>query len=293
MCNVHHLRESHELGMRLDADVELDLVPAYEPPAVRQHVQHRGALGRVLSGTRDHTRRDEFQRIREGQFGKVGRLPMRVQNGASSPMERLPEGRGDARFRGHRRTDGWWLVAGGWWGQAAENKQNASSTSSMASSFPSFASFPEPEEDAPKRSKEKKGRRKREREGGQRRERRKERKRSQSPSRSRSRSRSRERSSKHDRDGERRDKKRHREKDGERRWRPEDDEHDKARQDRVLAEGREPGSTPGAQPWFSDFKGDPLNITYGKLYKGAVPKFWRAGREWHRVLQLVTHLASF
>lgn len=154
----------------------------------------------------------------------------------------------------------------------------------MTSSFPSFASFPEPEEDAPKRSKDKKERRKREKERDTGQERRTERK------RSRSRSSSREQSSKRDRGRRRRDKKRHREKDNERRWRPEDDEQDKGRQDRLLAEGREPESKPGAQPWFSDFKGDPKNITFGTLYKGNVPKFRRAEREWHLVLHQVLEI---
>ena len=145
----------------------------------------------------------------------------------------------------------------------------------MTSSFPSFASFPEPEEDAQNRSRDKKERRKREKERDKGRERRKARERSPpSPSRSR------EQSSKRERDRERRDKKRRREKDNEERgWRPEDDVQDKGRQDRLLAEGRELASTPGAQPWFSDLKGDQGNITFGKLYKGHVPKFRRAVRE--------------
>ena len=151
-------------------------------------------------------------------------------------------------------------------------KQNVNS-SSMASSFPSFASFPELEEDAPKRSKDKEERKKREKARDKDQERRKERK------RSRSRSSSREQSSKRDRDRERRDKKRHREQDNERKWRLEDDEQDKGRQDRLLAQGQEPESRPGTQPWFSDFKGDSKNITFGTLYKGDVPRFRRAERE--------------
>ncbi len=143
----------------------------------------------------------------------------------------------------------------------------------MTSSFPSFASFPEPEEDAPKRSKDKKERRKREKERDEDQEQRRERKRPRSWSSSR------EQSSTLDRGGGRRDKKRHGEKDKEPRWRLEDDEQDKERQDRVLAEGRDPESKPGTQPWFTDFKGNPKNVTFGTLYKGDVPNFWRAERE--------------
>jgi hypothetical protein len=148
----------------------------------------------------------------------------------------------------------------------------------MTSSFPSFASFPEPEEDAPKRSQDKKQRRRREEKGRD--------KGRENKKRSRSRSSSRERSSKRDKGRERHDTKRRRGRvDNERgRWRPEvdDDERDKEHQDRrcLLAEGREPPeSNPGTHLWFSDFKGDSLNITYGKLYKGDVPKFRRAERE--------------
>ena len=143
----------------------------------------------------------------------------------------------------------------------------------MTSSFPSFASFPEPEEGVPKRFQDKKERRRREK------ERDKGRNRKEGRKRSRSLSSPRERSSKRDKDGERRDKKRRRGKDDDQRWRLEDDEQNKERQDRLLADEREPDSKPGMHLWFSDFKGDPLNITYGTLYKGKVPKFWRAERE--------------
>ena len=145
----------------------------------------------------------------------------------------------------------------------------------MTSSFPSFASFPEPEEDTPKRSQDKKEHKRREKERDKGRESKNGRKRP----RSRSRSSSREQGSKRDKDRERPDKKRRRGKDKERSWRPEDDQHDKEHQDRLLAEGREPESKPGTHLWFSDFKGDPLNITFGKLYKGKVPIFRRAERE--------------
>jgi len=124
-----------------------------------------------------------------------------------------------------------------------------------------------------KRSQDKKERRRREKERDKGRERQEDRKRSRSLSSPR------ERSSKRDRDGGRRDKKRRRGKDDDQRWHLEDDEHDKERQDRLLADGREPDSKPGSHLWFSDFKGDPLNITFGKLYRGDVPKFWRAERE--------------
>jgi len=154
----------------------------------------------------------------------------------------------------------------------------------MSSSFPSFASFPEPEEDAPKRSQDKKQRRRREHERDKGRENTKAR-------RPRSRSSSRERRSKRDNDRERRDTKRRRRKDNERRWRPEDDEQDKSRQDRgLLAEGRDPESKPGMHLWFSDFKGDPLNLTLGTLYKGDVPKFRRAEREFFPTFYLFTYL---
>lgn len=156
----------------------------------------------------------------------------------------------------------------------------------MSSSFPSFASFPEPEEGAPKRSQDKKQRRRRESERDKGRGHTKER-------RPRSRSSSRERRSKRDNDRERRDTKRRRRKDNERRWRPEDDEQDKSRQDRcLLAEGRDPESKPGMHLWFSDFKGDPLNLTLGTLYKGDVPKFRRAEREFFRQILKLTYLGS-
>ena len=200
---------------------------------------------------------------------------MRVHDGAPASVQRLPGGQSAACFRGHRRCRPLGQVA---------NQTERQTLSSMTSSFPSFASFPEPEEDAPRRSKDKKERRKREKERREPREHRKERK------RSRSRSSSREQSSKHDRGRGRRDRKRHRVKDDGQRWRPENDEQDKERQDRLLAEGQELESKPGSHPWFSDFKGDPKNITFGTLYKGDVPKFWRADREWRLVLRQVLEI---
>ena len=57
--------------------------------------------------------------------------------------------------------------------------------------------------------------------------------------------------------------------------------------DRLLAKGRESECEPGTQPWFSNLKGDALNITFGKLYKSDVPKFRRAEREWGHILKEV------
>ena len=59
-----------------------------------------------------------------------------------------------------------------------------------------------------------------------------------------------ERSSKRDKDGERRDKKRRRGKDDDQRWRLEDDEQNKDRQDRLRADEREPDSKPEMHLWF-------------------------------------------
>ena len=142
----------------------------------------------------------------------------------------------------------------------------------MTSSFPSFASFPELEEDAPERSKDKEERRKREKARDKDQKRRKG---ESGPGPGRAL----KESSKCDRGRGRRDKIRHRERDNERKWQLEDDEQDKGRQDRLLAQGQEPESRPGTHPWSPDFKGDPKNITLKTLYKGDVLKFRRAERE--------------
>jgi hypothetical protein len=91
---------------------------------------------------------------------------------------------------------------------------------------------------------------------------------------SRSRSSSRERHSKRSRHSSRKDDKLV----GPSGWKPHDDEKLKAVEDIELAKAKDNDEPAYVKGYYVDKKGDMLNITYGGLHKGDIPKFHRAGR---------------
>ncbi|CAG8766328.1 14734_t:CDS:2, partial [Acaulospora colombiana] len=61
-------------------------------------------------------------------------------------------------------------------------------------------------------------------------------------------------------------------------WKHYDDENLKATEDMELGKAKESDEPAYVKGYYVDKKGDPLNITYGGLHKGDIPKFHRAGR---------------
>ncbi|PVG04525.1 DUF1740-domain-containing protein [Serendipita vermifera] len=92
--------------------------------------------------------------------------------------------------------------------------------------------------------------------------------------RSRSRSSSRERHSKRSKHSSRKDDKLV----GPSGWKHYDDEKLKAAEDIELTKAKDSDEPAYVKGYYVDKKGDPLNITYGGLHKGDIPKFHRAGR---------------
>jgi hypothetical protein len=68
-----------------------------------------------------------------------------------------------------------------------------------------------------------------------------------------------------------------------------DDERLKAQEDQRLRHGKEirtrsPPRTSSPSLFYSDRKGDPMNIQYGGLHAGDVPKHWLVGGKYGRTL---------